>query len=150
MLVYRIAKSGEFAENLLGMGAFYNGGRWNNIGAPILYTAINSSLAYLECLVHFAESITPPQLFITEIEIREDVVIYQLPDTSYPKLWQILACKGLGDSWMNDKQYLAFRVRSAVNPSESNILLNPLYRGYEDLVKLLSVTPVNIDTRLLR
>jgi RES domain-containing protein len=53
MVVFRIVKSLNRAKDLSGMGAFKNGGRWNSKGTYMLYTSINSSLAYLETLVHF-------------------------------------------------------------------------------------------------
>jgi len=152
MLVYRIAKSEARARDLSGYGAFRNGGRWNSKGTWMLYTSINSSLAYLENLVHFDESYFPPGLFIAAIEIPDDeAMIYQLPDKNYPRNWQIPenpANKVLGDQWMLEKKYLAYKVRSAVNPSEYNFLLHPLFPGYYDLVNVATVELLKTDARL--
>ncbi|MGZ3777161.1 MAG: RES family NAD+ phosphorylase [Mucilaginibacter sp.] len=152
MLVYRIAKSEERVRDLSGYGAFRNGGRWNSRGTWMLYTSMNSSLAYLENLVHFDESYFPPGLYIAALEIPDDeALIYRLPDKSYPRNWQIPenpANKVLGDKWMLEKKYLAITVHSAVNPSEFNFLLNPLFPGYNDLVKIRSVTALKTDARL--
>ena len=157
MIVYRIAKSVSRSQGLSGMGAFKNGGRWNSKGTYMLYTSINSSLAYLETLVHFDESDVPPTLYVTAIEINIDPsindLIYQLPDAEYPVSWQLhenLENKVMGDEWMNAKKFLAIKVRSAVNPSEYNFLLNPLFPGYHDKIKLQSIEPLNIDARLIR
>lgn len=154
MVVYRVAKSELRARDISGMGAFMNGGRWNNKGTYMLYTSVNSSLAYLENLVHFDESNLPPNLYIVTIDLQiNNTLIYQLPDTDYPALWQLLdnlENKWMGDKWMQDKDYLAFRVRSAVNTSEYNYLLNPLYPGYHDLIKVRSIDPLDIDSRLIR
>ncbi|MGZ4009148.1 MAG: RES family NAD+ phosphorylase, partial [Mucilaginibacter sp.] len=114
--------------------------------------SMNSSLAYLENLVHFDESYFPPGLYIAALEIPDDeALIYRLPDKSYPRNWQIPenpANKVLGDKWMLEKKYLAYKVHSAVNPSEFNFLLNPLFPGYNDLVKIRSVTALKTDARL--
>jgi RES domain-containing protein len=157
MVVYRIVKSLSRAEDLSGMGAFKNGGRWNSKGTYMLYTSMNSSLAYLENLVHFDESNLPPNLYIIAIQISDDAstekLIYELPDAEYPTTWQLhenLDNKFLGDRIMTEKRYLAIKVRSAVNPSEYNFLLNPLFPGYHDRVKVKSVEPLNIDARLVR
>src|SRR3979411_843828 len=103
MIVFRIAKSMAHAEDISGIGAFRNGGRWNSKRTFMLYTSINSSLAYLENLVHFDELVTPPNLFITSIEIQsEETDIHQLPDAEYPITWQILdklENKRMGDQW---------------------------------------------------
>lgn len=154
MLVYRIAKSMLRAEDISGTGAFRMGGRWNNKGTYMLYTSMNSSLAYLENLVHFDESNFPPGLYIITIEIKAtDALIYQLPDIEYPDTWQLLdnfGNKQMGDLWMKEKKHLAIRVRSAVNPAEYNYLLNPLYPGYHDRVKIKTIEPLAVDPRLTR
>ncbi len=46
MLVYRVGKT-RFAKDLTGEGARLNGGRWNNIGTPCIYTAESRALAIL-------------------------------------------------------------------------------------------------------
>jgi RES domain-containing protein len=154
MLVYRIAKSENWVRDISGFGAFKNSGRWNSKGTYMLYTSMNSSLAYLETLVHFDESYFPPGLYLASVEIPDDEkLICTLPDKNYPRNWQIPenpANKALGDKWMLEKKYLGFKVRSAVNPSEYNFLLNPLFPGYHDLVKISSVEALKTDARLVK
>jgi RES domain-containing protein len=152
MTVFRIAKSEERARDISGFGAFKSGGRWNGKGTYMLYTGMNSSLAYLESLDHFDESWFPPGLFIASLQLPDDEkLFYQLPDKNYPRNWQVPENpenKIMGDKWMREMKYLAFKVRSAVNTSEYNFLLNPLYPGYHDLVKIVSVVPLKTDARL--
>jgi len=154
MLLYRIAKLKRRATDLSGMGAYTFGGRWNNPGTYMLYTSENSSLAYLENLVHFDSDIIPPNLFIMGIEVSgKPELIHTLPDAAYPKQWTRLGHlenKRLGDRWMRDADYLGVRVRSAVNPKEYNCLLNPLYPGYAEFVKVTSVEQLPVDSRLIR
>ncbi|MDB5131013.1 MAG: hypothetical protein JWR02_762 [Mucilaginibacter sp.] len=153
MTVYRIAKSDLRAEDLSGMGAFKYGGRWNSKGIYMLYTSMNSSLAFLENLVHFDEMNLPPHLFIVAIEVNDDRLIYELPDSKYPTTWQVqenLENKLLGDQWMLEKKFPAIKVRSAVNPSEFNFLFNPLYPEYHDNLTIKSIKPINVDGRLAR
>jgi RES domain-containing protein len=153
MIVYRIAKTEERSLDLSGFGAAKFGGRWNSKGTYILYTSMNSSLAYLENLVHFSEISVPPNLYIASILINEDALVYELPDALYPRTWQEtdnLENELIGDEWMRAKKFLAFKVRSTVNPSEFNFLLNPLFPGYHDMVTITAVQPLNIDVRLMR
>jgi RES domain-containing protein len=154
MIVYRIAKSIQRAGDFSGIGAFKNGGRWNSKGTYMLYASMNSSLAYLETLVHFNEPDVPPNLYITAIEIKDsDSLICQVPDEEYHTTWQEqdnLENKIKGDRWMSEGKFLAFKVRSAINPSEFNFLLNPLFPGYHEKVIIHSVQQLNIDTRLIR
>jgi len=120
----------------------------------MLYNSENSSLAYLESLVHFNEADIPSNLYITSIEIKNnDKLIYQLPDSKYPAKWQLpetFANKLLGDKLMFDKQFLAIKVRSAINSSEYNFLLNPLFPGYHDKIIITSVQTIPVDNRLIR
>ncbi|SHN07793.1 RES family NAD+ phosphorylase [Mucilaginibacter sp. OK098] len=154
MIVYRIAKTLERAEDLSGFGSFKFGGRWNSKGTYMLYTSENSSLAYLESLVHFNEADIPSNLYITSIEIKNsDKLIYQLPDSKYSAKWQLpenFENKLLGDKLMFNKQFLAIKVRSAINSSDYNFLLNPLFPGYHDKIIITSVQTIPVDNRLIR
>jgi len=152
MVVYRIIKSEARTSDLNGKGAFIDGGRWNNPGIFLLYTSMNSSLALLESLVHFDESELPPRMFIMHIEIAETATIYQFPDQELPKNWrhpENIELKEIGDKLIRSNQYMSIKVRSAVNPEEYNILLNPLYPAYYDLVKVIAAEPYNLDQRLI-
>jgi RES domain-containing protein len=152
LFVYRISKAEIRADDLSGTGAFLAGGRWNSIGTYMLYTSANSSLAYLETLVHIDEPGEVPKLYVTEIKLTESL-IYDVPDRSYPKLWQEyedIEAQVMGDKWMNDQLYLGFKVKSSVNPFEYNYLLNPLFPDFNNLVKIKSVSVLNIDVRLLK
>src|SRR3712207_6563948 len=106
MFVYRIVKTEQRTGDLSGTGAYRFGGRWNSKGTYMLYTSENSSLAYLESLVHLDESELPPHLFIVQIEIHPDVPVYTLPGASYPDRWLELGnlqTQRLGDQWMSER-----------------------------------------------
>ncbi|HEY0246439.1 MAG TPA: RES family NAD+ phosphorylase [Mucilaginibacter sp.] len=154
MIVYRIAKSQTHSQDISGMGAFKYGGRWNSGGTYMLYTSMNSSLAYLENLVHFDESESPPNLFIVSLEIKDNSgIVYELPDADYPASWQVqdnLENKLIGDRWIRENKFLAFKVRSAINPTEYNFLLNPIFPGYHDKVAIIDTRQLKIDARLIR
>ena len=152
MTVFRIVQDKIRADDLSGTGAFRRGGRWNSKGTYMLYTSENSSLAFLENIVPFDQDIMPPQMYIMEIEIKQASLIYTLPDKYYPKDWMklsILANQILGDSWMREKNWLGMRVKSAINPTEYNVLLNPLYPKFHDLVGVMSVRELPIDGRII-
>jgi RES domain-containing protein len=142
----------ERAADLSGKGAFLYGGRWNSEGVFMLYTSLHASLAMLEVLVHADESEIPPQLFISQIEISETAPIFQFPEEELPKNWREpdnLNLKKLGDRLMREKKYVGIQVQSAVLPSEYNILLNPLFPGYADLVTIKRIDKLQTDPRLI-
>ena len=136
------------------MGAFKEGGRWNSAGTYMLYTSENSSLAYLENLVYFEPDNVPPNLYIMRMTLKAEAgLIYTLPNASYPNNWmekESLENKLLGDQLMAERKYVAIQIRSAVNPYEFNIILNPLFPGYHDLIEIDAVEKLHIDTRLLK
>ena len=117
----------------------------------MLYTSETSSLAYLESLVHFDKLLMPPKLFIMELEVDDAAPIYVFPDADYPAGWMKAGLKAnqeSGDEWMKNLNYFGIKVKSAVNVFEYNCLLNPLYPRYHDLIKVVSITEINVDDRL--
>ncbi len=151
MEVFRIVKSDKRTTDLSGIGAFRAGGRWNEKGTYVLYTSENSSLAFLENLVHFDLNEMPEDLFMMQIEILDEALIFLLPDSDYPKDWLItdnLDSRKFGSELFGKHRFLGIKFRSAVNRSEYNILLDPLYPGYHDLIKIRSVVKFPVDPRL--
>ena len=151
MFVYRIVKTKTRAGDLSGTGAFKSGGRWNSKGTYMLYTSENSSLAYLETLVHFDETDYPPNLFIVKIEVDDKQPFYILPEKNYPADWMrvgIIENKLLGDQLMSGKKFLAIKVRSAINEFEFNYLFNPLFPAFHDKVRIADIVEIKMDERL--
>jgi len=151
MLVYRIVKLKIRTTDLTGTGAYNEGGRWNSEGVYALYTSEHSALAMLEVLVHVDEGELPPDMFIMTIEIADDAPIYTVPDEELPTDWRVpenIALKEMGDKLFMDKEYLGIKARSAVMPDAYNYILNPLFPGYYDIVKVVEVKPLPVDQRL--
>ena len=153
MIVYRIVQDKSRTQDLSGTGAFRRGGRWNSKGTYMLYTSENSSLAFLEYIVPFDQDNMPPQTYIMEILIKDDKLIYEPAETEYPKDWKqlsLFADQALGDLWMREKKWLGIRVRSAINPTEYNVLLNPLYPKFHELVEIKTVRKLSVDDRIIK
>ena len=153
MFVYRVVQSRARAGDLSGNGAFKVGGRWNNPGTYVLYCAENSSLAMLENIVHFEAGNSPPHLFIIKLEVDDAAPIFTLPDADYPPDWlrpDLVENKIIGDQIINGGLSIGFRVRSAVNPGEYNVLLSPAFPDYAKLVKVVEVTDIKTDVRLVK
>ena len=151
MLVYRIVKSEKRTTDLTGTGAYNEGGRWNSEGVYALYTSEHSALAMLEVLVHVDESELPPDMFIMTIEIADTAPVFTVPDEDLPADWRIpenIALKEMGDKIFMEKKFLGIKVRSAVLPDAYNYVLNPLFPGYYDMVKVVEVKPLGVDKRL--
>jgi RES domain-containing protein len=152
MRLFRIVQDRIRAADLSGTGSFRYGGRWNSKGTYMLYSSETSSLAYLENIIPFDKGEMPPQLYLTELEVKQESLICTPPDAVYHKDWfklGLLENQLQGDQWMREKNYLGIRVRSAVNPAEYNCLLNPLYPQYYQLLKIIAITEIRVDERLI-
>ncbi len=151
MLTYRIVKSEKRTADLTGTGAYNEGGRWNSEGVYALYTSENSALAMLEVLVHVDEAELPPGMFVITIEITDTAPIFTVPDEDLPKDWRIpenIFLKEMGDKLFIERKFVGIKVRSAVMQDAYNYILNPLFPGYYDLVKIREVKPLSVDQRL--
>lgn len=151
MLLYRIAKTEERARDLSGTGAFKAGGRWNNEGVFALYTSESRALALLELLVHLEEAELPPELYIISLKVDDDLKISSVDDTLLPRDWRLpgnIILKNSGDKLLKSAAIMGFRVRSAVLPEEYNIVLNPLFPGFAEKVKIVAIEKFEPDQRL--
>ena len=151
MLVYRIVKSEKRTTDLTGTGAYNEGGRWNSEGVYALYTSEHSALAMLEVLVHVDEGELPPDMFIMTIEIMDTAPVYTVPDEQLSPDWRTpenILLKEIGDALFAEKKYVGIKVRSAVLQDSYNYVLNPLFPGYYNLVKVMDVKPLAVDQRL--
>ena len=149
MIVYRIAKK-EYIEDLSGNGAKRSGGRWNPKGTPVLYCASTSSLAILEKLVSIDMDLLPDDLCIAALEIPKSKIL-KIPKEELPKNWNHYpspdALKSIGKSWIELGNFCTLQIPSAVNPMESNYLINVKHPLMEK-IKIKEVTPFRIDHRL--
>lgn len=118
MTIYRMHRARRLAADYT--GAMLAGGRWNPIGAPMLYTAVHLSLACLEVLVHLDKGQLPRDYVWSKAELVEDP---ELSTGAVPA--SVGACQAVGGAWIASANQLAIRVPSVVIPEEFNVLLNP-------------------------
>lgn len=127
MTIYRIHRAKRQAADYT--GAMLAGGRWNSIGAPMLYTAEHLALACLEVLVHLDKGQLPRDYVWSKAELpdKPEILTADVPAT-------VAACQSVGGDWIAQVNQLATRVPSVVIPEEFNVLLNPTHTGYASLV----------------
>ena len=132
LTVWRLLTA-RFAETAFSVeGARLYGGRWNRKGTPMVYTAGSQSLAMLEMLVQDeplrARYVMIPATLPKNLKI-ERIVAEDLPDD-----WRSLAAReplqAIGSEWGKRKSAAVLAVPSAVIPSETNYLLNPLLASF--------------------
>jgi len=148
MELFRITRS-EYQEDLSGIGAFYNGGRWNSPRNAMLYTSSHRSLAMLEVLVHWHKTVTPPNYVIVSLELPDNVASVTapnlVPDWFEDEQWS----KDVGDSWLKAGNSLLLRVPSVVVQAEQNYLVNPMHPDVLSL-RITDIAPLTFDKRLFK
>ncbi|RZJ73126.1 MAG: RES domain-containing protein [Flavobacterium sp.] len=149
MIVYRISKA-RHSRDLSGEGARLNGGRWNHILTPCVYTSSSRALAVLEFTVNVNIDDIPGNLRITVIEIPDD-------SWTEPKLAKLPAdwmqapspssTKDFGTKLLKMADAAVLKFPSAVIPQEFNYILNPRHPETRDF-KILDVEELVFDSRI--
>jgi RES domain-containing protein len=152
MIVYRITNKEHAA--LDGMGGLYGPGRWHRKGCLVIYASEHASLAAWEKIVHVSsfENLSI-NLLLVKIEIPDEIEIQTIPLHVLVKGWDSFPfCDetvSYGSSFLQNKEYLALKVPSAIIPDEFNIILNPLHPDLQ-ACKVISSIPFIFDKRILK
>ncbi len=147
---WRLVKAKHTDTAFSGEGARRAGGRWGSVGTALVYTSESLALAELEILVNLPTD----RLLASYVAFRvrfETALVEELAAASLPANWRHdpapRSAQEIGDTWVREERSLVLRVPSAVVPSESNYLLNPLHPGAEHLEIAGLVDPL-LDPRL--
>jgi len=151
MYTYRISQT-KYARDRKGSGI---DGRWNLLGAYVIYTGGSLALSCLEKLAHtpgtslyagdFSVTIfdVPDRLVIKEITVRELAKI----NDSWIKVINYPITQKLGNNWLKDQETAILKVPSAIIDLEYNYLFNPAHPDFEK-IKISAVNKFSFDTRL--
>lgn len=140
------------AHDLSGKGAEHSGGRWNQVGTPLVYGSVTRALACLETLAHLAKHPLPLNRYLVQITVPakawaaateidpEELVGWDAEPAGKASLeW--------GHAWVTSGQSLLARVPSAIVPEEFNVLVNPAHSDIAG-VKARKVRKWLYDARL--
>jgi RES domain-containing protein len=152
LTVWRITKYKHAKTAFTGEGARLYGGRWNNPGTVLIYTAQSQSLAILEMLVHLDSPDLLKKYILFAVEI-DAASITEIDRSSLPKNWKDdpapAKLQALGDAWAASHSSVALAVPSALVPGESNYLLNPHHSNFATL-RIRKPVAFQFDQRFLR
>jgi RES domain-containing protein len=151
LTVWRLITA-RFADSAFsGEGARLYGGRWNLKGVPLVYTSGSQSLATLEMLVQDeplrARYVMIPATLPNGMKIERIAPEQLLADWRSPDARQGLRVIGTG--WATRRSSAVLAVPSAVIPSETNYLLNPLHPSFTK-IKIGKPQDFVTDLRLIR
>ncbi len=151
MDVYRLATVRR-ANDLSGQGSRRVSGRWNHVGAAVLYTAASRALATLEVLVHMPLAFLPDDYRMLTLHLPDES-LQTISSEALPDGWTGLTppdeIKQLIDDWIKANQYLVLQVPSAIVEGDFNLLVNPAHPRAAEVV-IIENKPYQFDTKLLR
>ncbi len=149
---WRITKRKHARNAFSGEGARGYGGRWNNPGTALVYTAQSQSLAALEMLVHLDSSDLLEKYVLLAAEFDQSLM-RTIELSALPRNWRSdpppAQVRSIGDDWILAGSSVVLQVPSALVPGENNFLLNP---GHQDFAKVRIGKPVafRFDPRMAR
>jgi RES domain-containing protein len=130
---WRITNRKHVRSAFSGDGAREFGGRWNNPGTAMVYTAQSQSLAALEMLVHLDSSDLLEKYVLIAVEFDQSLV-RTVEDSALPKSWRSdpapAHLQSIGDNWVLTARSVVLQVPTALVPGENNFLLNPEHRDF--------------------
>jgi RES domain-containing protein len=139
-------------ESLAGEGGLKYAARWHSAGRRIVYLAESPAGALIEVLVHLEleEDELPRSYMLLRVGVPDDLAIEELsiPAGDGWKSNHDLT-RQLGDEWLLRRETALARVPSAILPSTSNYLLNPLHADAKRL-RIMESRPAEFDPRLLK
>lgn len=154
--IWRIATEGPTwrADDLSGIGAATDPGRWNSLGCPVVYSSSSIALACLETLVHITGDLPLPLVrWLVAIDVPSEQ--WQLRTSllaEAPSGWDVTpaqaSTRGWGDRWLASHRSLIAEVPSVIVPEEGNLLINPAHSSCSQL-KATVVRRWTYDSRLI-
>ncbi|CAN5537201.1 RES family NAD+ phosphorylase [soil metagenome] len=150
MEIFRVTRQ-KYSTDLSGNGAAVNGGRWNEIGKPVLYAASSRSLAILETLVHLRQPQPPPDYRVMVLYVPDNVSLASVTDRQLPSTWKTdeTCTQQLGSQWLIENECLLLRVPSVIVKAEYNYLLNPAQEFFTE-VQLIAIETIEFDPRFFQ
>jgi RES domain-containing protein len=151
--VYRILRA-PYADNPLdGEGAYRFGGRWSSRGTRLAYTAGHLSLAMIEYFVHIDADDPPRGLVVAAVDVPDHISRVSIAVNESPENWRRIpapaSLAAVGDAFVADRKAAILIAPSALAPSESNWLINPLHPDFGD-IRVQPPEPFHYDARFFR
>lgn len=151
MRIWRICRKPFSRSPLDGRGGLVTAGRWHTPRRVVTYTSESLALASLEVLVHCDVDLLPSDLVAIEIDLPTKVTISEIEVNDLPRTWRKhpgpRRLQELGNEWLDRRRTAVLRVPSALVPTESNLLVNPLHPAFAEL-RIVRRFKFSFDERL--
>ncbi len=153
MRVWRICKKKYADQAYSGAGAKLYGGRWNEPGMAVIYTAGSLSLAALETFVNLEPDLLPDDLVAVAADLPAKIGRTRLRVADLPSDWREYpapdSLKQIGTNWLRLATTAVLVVPSVIIPQEKNYLINPAHKDCRRL-KIHPALPFQFDPRILK
>ncbi|MGQ5523045.1 RES family NAD+ phosphorylase [Chitinimonas sp. PSY-7] len=150
MQAWRICDA-RYAHDLSGSGAAIYGGRWNPVGTPAVYVALNPATAALETFAHLGNHDKQQRVLVTLTLPDEPTLYTHLGESDLPAGWDSLppgpASMECGEQFLLSAAHLGLVLPSILVPEARNIVLNPRHPGFAQ-VTVAQMRPFTFDARL--
>jgi RES domain-containing protein len=153
LVVFRIGTTKATTLDSLSFGSTLESGRWHRKppeGLPVVYAGGSRAICQLEKRVH-CNGVAPIGLVMLALTLPPGAPLQALDDIGLlPDNWieQVAATQDLGDLWRRAGASLGLRVPSAVEPAESNLVLNPDHAAYRQIHLEVVRDPFVFDPRM--
>lgn len=152
MEAFRLARE-KYAATLSGKGAALKGARWNSVGAEMIYTASNRSLAMAEVSVHLTLATLPDDYLMLTIYLPDDISLKKLTEKDLPIDWNYfphpVSTQKIGDKFIADNQHCVLQIPSAVTKGDYNLLINPYHAEFPK-IKIIAAEKFPFDKRIFK
>ena len=150
--VWRIDKAKRSkTDSFSGQGAALEGGRWNEPGTRVVYSAETLSLAAMEKFVHMGDEGRSIKFVSYRMDIPDDIRIEELKRSDLPKDWKSFpaprSTMAIGSNWVKKAHSVVLKVPSVVIETEHNFLFNPLHADFKCLT-IHYAEPFSFDLRM--
>ena len=151
--VWRIGSTKGLTLATLAFGSTLESGRWHRTppdGQPVVYAGSSRALCQLEKRVH-CNGVQPRNQALLRFDLPQNAVLLDIRTLeSVPSDWRDDEpwTQDAGIRWRTSGASLGLWVPSAVEPNESNLVLNPDHAQFPAIVVTVERNPFRFDDRM--
>ena len=150
--VWRIGSTRGLTLQTLWLGSIFEPGRWHRTppeGQSVVYAGSSRALCQLEKRAH-CNGVQPLNQALMRLDLPDDAVVMDIRSAGLPDHWRADEAwtQAAGVRWRASGASLGLWVPSAVEPEESNIVLNPEHPQYAAVTVTVERNPFLFDQRL--
>ena len=151
--VWRIGSTKSLTLSTLAFGSTLESGRWHRTapdGQPVVYAGSSRALCQLEKRVH-CNGVQPRNQTLLRLDLPDDAMLLDICILeNLPVTWRDDEpwTQDAGIRWRASGASLGLWLPSAVEPGESNLMLNPDHVTFMSIVVTVERNPFRFDSRM--